>query len=159
MAKSPFDEDYEEEFEIAEAVDEMERKNPFETEEVRHQHQPSKEITPELVVKQQVQSKNSNLDDVIDEIDQLREEILGVVSNIETVAHNFADSEEKFMNLHEKMSEIANNQAEILDEMKKIYKSNFDLINLVDKNNTQHYLLESRVKELIEDIQELKSEE
>lgn len=152
MSSSVFDENYEEETE--------EVQNPFESS--------SSGVAPEVnltkleFIKEtlsQKHQKSSDFTDICDEIDQLSEQIIGIVANIEHVAHNFADLEEKFINLHEKMSEIANNQSEMLDEMKRIYKSNFDLINLIDKNNTAQYLLESSVKELISDVQSLKETE
>jgi len=158
MSGSVFDEDYSSE----EPVNPFEEaKNPFEeTQDEILAAIPivSPEITPELVVKQQIPSKSSNHTDICDEIDQLSEQIVGVVASIEHVAHNFADSESKFEDLSEKMSEIIQNQSEIQLEMKNIYKTNLDLIKLVDNNNTQHFLLEGRVKELIDDVQELKLE-
>ncbi len=99
-------------------------------------------------------SEPIELQDVMDSIDQLREEIISVVSNIENIVDRFDVIESKIRKMDDDIDEIKSDMSSIIDESKRIYQTNLAISKQNDDLNTTVFLLNENIKELIKDLRD-----
>jgi len=94
--------------------------------------------------------------EILDEIEQLREEITGVVSNIENVVDRFDTLETKMSELDDRLDQFTQDISKIALNSDSVYATNLEISKRSDDLNTNVFLLDGNVKELINVVLSLK---
>jgi len=93
--------------------------------------------------------------EINNEIDQLREEIVAVVSNIENIVDRFDTVENKIQKIEDQFDKIEYYMSNMSMKIESIYDSNLMISKQNEQINTDSFLLNENIKELIHEVRNI----